>query len=255
MKLTCGIVQDLLPLYLDGVCSPDSCRGVEDHLEHCPDCRHRLEAARGLQLPDPAPEVPAQVLQRGLRKIRRRWRLSALTALVLVPLLVLGWRTATDTGLHPGNAREAVCVLRFLERLQAGDLSGAYDRLDLAHKRQSWLADWFTEGQLTDLEADGRTAFLEAARPLQEAGGLERWRYLGIENSGESYTLYFRIWIGGEAHLAQLQAGPGGIRSFGCEGSWRTDPFARLALWSEDLWQRYSGLVYDPDAGEYLPAP
>ena len=35
MKIPCEIVQDLLPLYCDGVCSPESKQAVEAHLAGC----------------------------------------------------------------------------------------------------------------------------------------------------------------------------------------------------------------------------
>ncbi len=39
MKKQCGIVQDLLPLYLDGVCGEESRNLVEEHLQVCEGCR------------------------------------------------------------------------------------------------------------------------------------------------------------------------------------------------------------------------
>lgn len=49
----CQIVQDLLPLYLDGVCSPASAALVEEHLSACEDCRAlREEMAQREPLPD-----------------------------------------------------------------------------------------------------------------------------------------------------------------------------------------------------------
>ncbi len=35
MNISCEIIKDLLPLYHDGVCSVDSTKAVEEHLEHC----------------------------------------------------------------------------------------------------------------------------------------------------------------------------------------------------------------------------
>lgn len=35
----CEIVQDLLPLYVDGACSASSTTMVEEHLENCPECK------------------------------------------------------------------------------------------------------------------------------------------------------------------------------------------------------------------------
>lgn len=37
-KISCGIIKDLLPLYIDGVCSSDSIDLIEEHLKNCPLC-------------------------------------------------------------------------------------------------------------------------------------------------------------------------------------------------------------------------
>lgn len=42
-QLDHDIVQDLLPLYHDGVCSDKSRAAVEEHLQTCQDCRKALE--------------------------------------------------------------------------------------------------------------------------------------------------------------------------------------------------------------------
>lgn len=39
MNYPCNLIQDLLPLYLDGVCSEESKTVVEQHLSKCPNCR------------------------------------------------------------------------------------------------------------------------------------------------------------------------------------------------------------------------
>ena len=37
-KISCDIIKDLLPLYIDGVCSSDSIDIIEEHLKECPIC-------------------------------------------------------------------------------------------------------------------------------------------------------------------------------------------------------------------------
>ena len=37
-KISCNIIKDLLPLYIDGVCSSDSIDVIEEHLKECPIC-------------------------------------------------------------------------------------------------------------------------------------------------------------------------------------------------------------------------
>ena len=42
MDFDCDLIRDLLPLYLDGVCSDASRRAVKAHLAGCADCRRAL---------------------------------------------------------------------------------------------------------------------------------------------------------------------------------------------------------------------
>lgn len=39
MKYSCKIIQDLIPLYSDKVCSDESVRAVEEHMEECDECK------------------------------------------------------------------------------------------------------------------------------------------------------------------------------------------------------------------------
>ena len=61
-QITCGVVRDLLPLYVDGCCGADSRRLVEEHLAGCPDCRRaradmagELPPAEGAPVPEAEP--------------------------------------------------------------------------------------------------------------------------------------------------------------------------------------------------------
>ena len=44
MDVTCNIIEDLLPLYADGICSEDTKTIIEHHIAVCPECREKLEA-------------------------------------------------------------------------------------------------------------------------------------------------------------------------------------------------------------------
>ena len=39
MKYPCSLIQDLLPLYHDGVCSEESSKIIENHLSECSSCK------------------------------------------------------------------------------------------------------------------------------------------------------------------------------------------------------------------------
>ena len=42
MKISCEIIRDLLPLYHDNVCSQESCKLIEEHLDSCEECKAEL---------------------------------------------------------------------------------------------------------------------------------------------------------------------------------------------------------------------
>ena len=46
MKLPCKVVEDILPMYYDKICSEESTALVEEHLKDCPFCSRMLANLR-----------------------------------------------------------------------------------------------------------------------------------------------------------------------------------------------------------------
>ena len=66
--LTCGVVRDLLPSYVEGLTSEETNQAVESHLATCPDCTARRDAMA-------APEETAAEQRREvdyLKTVKRR---------------------------------------------------------------------------------------------------------------------------------------------------------------------------------------
>lgn len=81
-KMSCNVIYDLLPLYLDGLCSKESKQMIEEHLESCEECKKALERTeRDLPL---GKDTDAEVI----RQIKRRIRIEKLV-IVCVTLFVL----------------------------------------------------------------------------------------------------------------------------------------------------------------------
>ncbi|MCD8254278.1 MAG: zf-HC2 domain-containing protein [Oscillospiraceae bacterium] len=87
MKINCNIADDLLPLYLDGVCSSDSRAALEEHLSGCAPCREKLERMRRQDI-DPAPQGEDIEIARYARKIKRH-RLRAALLIIIIGLIAV----------------------------------------------------------------------------------------------------------------------------------------------------------------------
>ena len=90
MKKECEIVRDILPLYVDGVCSDASREIIVDHLKECPDCSAYLEQIRASEAEDALREEKALVIQNQARRFKRRSTAvgSVISALFMVPILI-----------------------------------------------------------------------------------------------------------------------------------------------------------------------
>ena len=84
-NVTCSIVEDLLPLYMDGCCSKDSQQAVAEHMKTCEKCR---ETYRHLQSDLPAiakgtTDMRSEEIARSLSKrIKKRKAAAAVFAVI-----------------------------------------------------------------------------------------------------------------------------------------------------------------------------
>ena len=86
MKIDCKIIEDLVPLYLDEVCSEESRKAVDTHIEKCENCRKLVKGNTEVELPyiEPAELVKEKAVKKGFRKIRLKIYLAILATCVLV---------------------------------------------------------------------------------------------------------------------------------------------------------------------------
>ena len=135
MKQSCELIQDLLPLYAEGICSEASRRAVEEHLHECAACRK-------LSTPLPeveAPEVPAQAdraVKKSIKRVRRRWLVSLIAALLIVPVLLLSVNQFRGVGLCFTNLDDLIAARRFLSALEGQDWERAAAMYDFSEDYQ-----------------------------------------------------------------------------------------------------------------------
>ncbi len=94
MKLPCYLVRDLLPLYKDEVCEPETAADVREHLEGCPDCRTLWETLQtAAPLEEAVDQAKAQEQAAALRRVKhtqQKKRVQTILVTLLVVILLGG---------------------------------------------------------------------------------------------------------------------------------------------------------------------
>ena len=74
MNYPCSMIQDLLPLYLDGVCSEESKMIIQQHLSTCSTCQKYYAAMCEAEESTIMPPAPEEELHKAasFRSVRKR---------------------------------------------------------------------------------------------------------------------------------------------------------------------------------------
>ncbi|MBR0374102.1 MAG: DUF4825 domain-containing protein [Mogibacterium sp.] len=85
-KISCEVIRDLLPSYVDGLASDDTAKLIESHVAACPECRAMLENMRAgeqaAQQPDEFDRKEIDFLRKSRKKGKRAVALGVLLTLL-----------------------------------------------------------------------------------------------------------------------------------------------------------------------------
>ena len=143
MIVTCKVIEDLLPLYADGICSEDTKTVVEHHTAECADCRKKLEAMTSDTVETeksgkekPSPENP-------FKKLRRHYtRLVVCTLLICAAVMIpsaLVFRLyvneeTNNKGMSFSSLSAGRDMKRFGNMLKRGEYRAALDTVELYYQ-------------------------------------------------------------------------------------------------------------------------
>lgn len=177
MEKTCDIIKDLLPLYIDGVCSEDSKRAVEEHLKTCESCREELEGYKG--------EITAADGQEKevIKRISSRWKRTKTRALltgilVMAVLVIIG----VSALFYSAAARAVTAGEVKVEDLSLLPNSHVYFALRVSDGINAKGADWFEwKNDIYITLKTERTQLFERKKAVENFAGntdnYSRWEF------------------------------------------------------------------------------
>ncbi len=109
MSYPCKLIQDLLPLYYDGVCSDESREIIEEHLSECAECSRifgEIREANSVSIPAaPIREMQkADSLKKVKRKILRKQILIAAASLAAAAVIWFGISIPLKLSVDPAKS-------------------------------------------------------------------------------------------------------------------------------------------------------
>ncbi len=138
MEISCPIIKDLLPSYVENLCSDESARQIEAHIAGCADCAAVLENMKKNDaipfLPDENAAKAKEPLKRIARKTRTRvLRAVALTILIIVvgiPLMYMTVAQVIGEGFTYTAAAASLQAHRYLRCIEDGEYEKAANMID-----------------------------------------------------------------------------------------------------------------------------
>lgn len=160
MKVKCQVIEDLLPLYIDGVCSEESRMLVEEHLRECSLCSAKLKAQKSEIIIDDNVIKENLKLKEPFKKIKRSVMLRITAVIAAIPLLFLLVVEIGGNGVGFSaliGRYKAERVLSYIERGQfksaAGYMAFTGGRYKEIKNEEEAKAEWIAG--MEELKRDG----------------------------------------------------------------------------------------------------
>ena len=187
--LTCGVVRDLLPSYVEGLTSQETNTAVERHLADCPDCT-RLRADLAGETPPPPEEVKEVDY---LKKVKRRGRRRVVAA-VAVTVLVLALGIAAKLFLIGSPASR--------ESLSWTTSTKVPGQLDIGFY-SDWSAAAFSHWNVTNENGIVR---INAKKVLPSFlyNTADHWEHISLDGVREVWVANQLVWQGGVVISPQM---------------------------------------------------
>ena len=185
MKLNCKVIEDLLPLYLDEVCSEESRQLVEEHLADCEACRKLVEATSKVECKKTEEEaVERAVVKRSFKKVRRRWSVRLASTFFIVSILgTLTFGEVNGQGLAFSNLDDIYRCVKYVRYIENGKYEKASEMVNFSFNEYK-LVESVAHMSMKEYEAYMKDRFV-----LQ----LEEYESLGVSIEFKGFDMMYKM--------------------------------------------------------------
>ena len=205
MKISCNVIKDILPLYVEDLASEESRSVVEQHISSCDKCKKELEDMQSTDIPPMDTDIKPLKKARDKMKRKEYQTIIFTTAITLVIVMaIMSFLTAPDylndlTTVSILENSDGTVLAYFDERVSGYDINKHYENGGYVYDITTWNSIWsrsFTKSELnsTVLNAGGEN--VASVYYYHTDGSLNRLIYGRDQNPGGGSMILPRLALG-----------------------------------------------------------
>ena len=270
MKLSCKVIEDILPMYYDKVCSEETKVLVEQHLQECPHCSKIMDDLADdfvIEAEKPDDIKPLKRLQKSYMKKKMFAIIAIILVVAMLPIVFVfgNWRgeqRVSNQYAPDFSQEEAIAYANeFMACLVNADYAKAYTYWDIELEKKDLLSgNLFEEDDLANFETDGLKKFCDGGETLEKMGGFESFTLKNVyedydySSNTEEYNISYTVRFDGKDEGFGLTISKNGISSLRSGGGLIRHPLTHITLWVQWVVDDYTGSYYDRELGEWVDA-
>ena len=161
MKISCNVIRDILPLYVENMASQDTRDLVEEHIASCENCKKRLEEMRTFEEPPVDTDIaPLRNIQNTLRRKKLQTIIFSVMVTLVFAVVTIAYLTTPAYLSYNENAvsiiekDDGTVLLNFSEEVSGFDVNQypAADNSGYVYDITTWETIWHQKISRNNLE-------------------------------------------------------------------------------------------------------
>src|SRR5699024_4395510 len=97
MKISCNVIKDMLPLYVENLGSNETRKIVDEHINNCDDCKKELEEMKASRIsPMDTNTKPLEKIRDAMKKKRYQTIIFTTMITLVIVMVLMAFLTAPD---------------------------------------------------------------------------------------------------------------------------------------------------------------
>ncbi|MEC3884966.1 zf-HC2 domain-containing protein [Halobacillus sp. HZG1] len=161
MKISCNVIRDILPLYVENMASQDTRDLVEEHIASCENCKKQLEEMRTVEEPPVDTDLaPLRNIQHTLRRKKLQTIILSVMVTLVFALVTMAYLTTpeyisyNDDAVSIFEKDDGTVLLNFSEEVSGFDVEQypAADNSGYVYDITTWGTIWHQKISKNNLE-------------------------------------------------------------------------------------------------------